>query len=194
MLRHVSTSFALAWAGVASPRTTVVSELLSEDEAAQWLARWQPTWRYGNDARAFKAVRKSWRSHRGRRTPSTGRRSFSTRPSVRTAPRWKGRESLRHCALLGAGPRSKLITNGQRTLIRLRGPAEWTGRHRAPPAGNRAGRLSAASCPAARGAHSAGLGRRGPGASPCVSGCAGRWCGRGPGGAGTARRGALRTG
>ncbi|MGW2862035.1 caspase, EACC1-associated type [Streptomyces sp. NPDC001205] len=43
--------------GVPSLHTKVVTELLSEDEAAQLLARWQPTWQHGNDAQMLKAVR-----------------------------------------------------------------------------------------------------------------------------------------
>ncbi|TWV42557.1 AAA family ATPase [Streptomyces misionensis] len=43
--------------GVPSLHTRVVTELLSEDEAAQLLARWQPTWQHGNDAQMLNAVR-----------------------------------------------------------------------------------------------------------------------------------------
>nr|WP_202447703.1 AAA domain-containing protein [Streptomyces sp. SID5468] len=43
--------------GVPSLHTKVVTELLSEDEGAQLLARWQPTWQQGNDAQMLKAVR-----------------------------------------------------------------------------------------------------------------------------------------
>ncbi|WP_151483518.1 caspase, EACC1-associated type [Streptomyces albicerus] len=43
--------------GVPSLHTKVVTELLSEDEAAQLLARWQPTWQHGNDAQMLRAVR-----------------------------------------------------------------------------------------------------------------------------------------
>ncbi|MEU7260431.1 AAA domain-containing protein [Streptomyces rimosus] len=43
--------------GVPSLHTKVVTELLSEDEAAQMLARWQPTWQHGNDAQMVSAVR-----------------------------------------------------------------------------------------------------------------------------------------
>ncbi|WSP75439.1 AAA domain-containing protein [Streptomyces sp. NBC_01236] len=43
--------------GVPSLHTKVVTELLSEDEAAQLLARWQPTWQHGNDAQMIRAVR-----------------------------------------------------------------------------------------------------------------------------------------
>ncbi|MEU5000433.1 AAA domain-containing protein [Streptomyces sp. NPDC021622] len=43
--------------GVPSLHTKLVTELLSEDEAAQLLARWQPTWQHGNDAQMIKAVR-----------------------------------------------------------------------------------------------------------------------------------------
>ncbi|MGW1993120.1 caspase, EACC1-associated type [Embleya sp. NPDC001921] len=43
--------------GVPSLHTKVVTELLSEDEAAQLLARWQPTWQHGNDAQMLKAIR-----------------------------------------------------------------------------------------------------------------------------------------
>lgn len=43
--------------GVPSLHTKVVTELLSEDEAAQLLARWQPAWQHGNDAQMLTAVR-----------------------------------------------------------------------------------------------------------------------------------------
>ena len=43
--------------GVPSLHTRVVTELLSEDEAAQLLARWQPMWQHGNDSQMVKAVR-----------------------------------------------------------------------------------------------------------------------------------------
>ncbi|MFJ6392795.1 AAA domain-containing protein [Streptomyces sp. NPDC091972] len=43
--------------GVPSLHTKLVTELLSEDEAAQLLARWQPNWQHGNDAQMIKAVR-----------------------------------------------------------------------------------------------------------------------------------------
>ncbi|MCX5203206.1 AAA domain-containing protein [Streptomyces sp. NBC_00237] len=43
--------------GVPSLHTKLVTELLSEDEAAQLLARWQPTWQHGNDAQMLHAVR-----------------------------------------------------------------------------------------------------------------------------------------
>ncbi|MFD8333217.1 AAA domain-containing protein [Streptomyces solisilvae] len=43
--------------GVPSLHTKVVTELLSEDEAAELLARWQPTWQHGNDAQMLTAVR-----------------------------------------------------------------------------------------------------------------------------------------
>ncbi|WP_328678011.1 caspase, EACC1-associated type [Streptomyces sp. NBC_00343] len=43
--------------GIPSLHTKVVTELLSEDEAAQLLARWQPTWQHGNSAQMLKAVR-----------------------------------------------------------------------------------------------------------------------------------------
>ncbi|OCC12505.1 caspase, EACC1-associated type [Streptomyces sp. PTY087I2] len=43
--------------GVPSLHTKLVTEVLSEDEAAQLLARWQPTWQHGNDAQMIKAVR-----------------------------------------------------------------------------------------------------------------------------------------
>jgi hypothetical protein len=42
---------------VPSLRTKVVTELLSEDEAALLLARWQPAWQHGNDAQMLTAVR-----------------------------------------------------------------------------------------------------------------------------------------
>ncbi|QPP06763.1 AAA family ATPase [Streptomyces bathyalis] len=48
---------ALRPSGVPSLHTKVVTELLSEGEAAQLLARWQPTWQYGNDAQMLKAIR-----------------------------------------------------------------------------------------------------------------------------------------
>jgi hypothetical protein len=43
--------------GVPSLHTKVVTELLSEDEAALLLARWQPAWQHGNDAQMLTAVR-----------------------------------------------------------------------------------------------------------------------------------------
>jgi hypothetical protein len=43
--------------GVPSLHTRVVTELLSEDEAAELLARWQPTWQHGNGSQMVKAVR-----------------------------------------------------------------------------------------------------------------------------------------
>ncbi|MFE2523788.1 AAA domain-containing protein [Streptomyces sp. NPDC059382] len=43
--------------GVPSLHTGVVTELLSDDEAAELMARWQPSWQEGNGAQMLKAVR-----------------------------------------------------------------------------------------------------------------------------------------
>ncbi|MGW0364728.1 caspase, EACC1-associated type [Streptomyces sp. NPDC002990] len=43
--------------GVPSLHTGVVTELLSDDEAAELLARWQPSWQEGNGSQMVKAVR-----------------------------------------------------------------------------------------------------------------------------------------
>lgn len=43
--------------GVPALHTGVVSEVLSEDDAADLIARWQPTWQEGNDAQMVRAVR-----------------------------------------------------------------------------------------------------------------------------------------
>ncbi|MGP4002291.1 caspase, EACC1-associated type [Streptomyces sp. 8N706] len=43
--------------GVPSLHTGVVSELLDEDDAADLVARWQPTWQEGNDTQMLRAVR-----------------------------------------------------------------------------------------------------------------------------------------
>ncbi|WP_062214463.1 AAA domain-containing protein [Streptomyces sp. NBRC 109706] len=43
--------------GVPVPHAGVVSELLDEEDAADLLASWQPTWQEGNDAQMLRAVR-----------------------------------------------------------------------------------------------------------------------------------------
>ncbi|WP_051837426.1 caspase, EACC1-associated type [Streptomyces sp. NRRL F-2580] len=43
--------------GVPSLHTGVITELLGDDEAADMLARWQPTWQEGNDSQMVRAVR-----------------------------------------------------------------------------------------------------------------------------------------
>ncbi|MGW0878366.1 caspase, EACC1-associated type [Streptomyces sp. NPDC002671] len=43
--------------GVPSLHTGVVTELLADDDAAELIARWQPTWQEGNGAQMVKAVR-----------------------------------------------------------------------------------------------------------------------------------------
>ncbi|MGN5386899.1 caspase, EACC1-associated type [Streptomyces sp. JL7001] len=43
--------------GVPSLHTGVITELLSDDEAAELLARWQPSWQEGNGTQMVKAVR-----------------------------------------------------------------------------------------------------------------------------------------
>ncbi|MCW2900867.1 MAG: hypothetical protein JWO67_3132 [Streptosporangiaceae bacterium] len=43
--------------GVPSLHTGLIAELLSEDDAADLIARWQPTWQEGNDAQMLRAVR-----------------------------------------------------------------------------------------------------------------------------------------
>ncbi|GAA0475747.1 caspase, EACC1-associated type [Streptomyces olivaceiscleroticus] len=43
--------------GVPSLHTGVITELLADDDAAELLARWQPTWQEGNGAQMVKAVR-----------------------------------------------------------------------------------------------------------------------------------------
>jgi hypothetical protein len=43
--------------GLPSLHTGVVAELLPEDDAADLIARWQPTWQEGNDAQMLRAVR-----------------------------------------------------------------------------------------------------------------------------------------
>ncbi|MFE7183214.1 caspase, EACC1-associated type [Streptomyces erythrochromogenes] len=43
--------------GVPSLHTGVITELLSDDEAAELLARWQPSWQEGNGTQMLKAVR-----------------------------------------------------------------------------------------------------------------------------------------
>jgi hypothetical protein len=43
--------------GVPSLHTGVVTELLAEEEAADLIARWQPTWQEGNDSQMVRAVR-----------------------------------------------------------------------------------------------------------------------------------------
>ncbi|MFD5067954.1 AAA domain-containing protein [Streptomyces sp. NPDC058369] len=47
----------LSPSGVPSLHTGVITELLADDDAAELLARWQPTWQEGNGAQMVKAVR-----------------------------------------------------------------------------------------------------------------------------------------
>ncbi|MEU2234822.1 caspase, EACC1-associated type [Streptomyces vietnamensis] len=47
----------LSPSGVPSLHTGVITELLTDDDAAELLARWQPTWQEGNGAQMVKAVR-----------------------------------------------------------------------------------------------------------------------------------------